>query len=256
MSRDRNLIGMEIDIYIPELHIAVEPGNWFLHEKSIERDRKKRELCKRKHVDLITIYDKYPCDKEPPFGIDCFVFSEDYNKADHSNIRNLVMQLFDRANIDYYFSDDELDQIEKEAYANALSKTHADFIKELEGIASTIQVLDKYQNSNKRLLVKCMICGYEWDAVPASLLSGYGCKKCGLKASHKHFLKSQDDFIKEVEKVNPTIEVIGDYCGRQSPVKARCKICGFEWEPQASSLLRGSSHKGSVTMHKKINDNI
>lgn len=251
LSRNRDLIGMEIDIYIPELCIAIEPGNWFLHEKSIERDNKKRELCKQKHINLITIYDKYPCDKEPPFKDNCFVFPEDYNKADHSNIRNLVQLLFQKANVDYSFSEADWDEIEETAYSNALSKTHDLFIKQLEEINPTIQVLGKYQNTNKRLLVKCMVCGYEWNAIPASLLSGDGCRKCGSKAAHKHFVKSQEDFVKEVEKVNPTVEVIGKYCGRHSPVKARCRICGFEWEPKASSLLRGSSHKGALTLHKK-----
>ena len=37
ISRDRKLIGMEIDILIPKLRIAIEPGNWFLHKKSIKR---------------------------------------------------------------------------------------------------------------------------------------------------------------------------------------------------------------------------
>jgi len=41
-------------------------------------------------------------------------------------------------------------------------------------------------------------------------------------------------------------------CGNKTPVKARCKICGYEWEPIDSSLLRGANHKGSKTIHKSI----
>ena len=252
LSRDKSLIGMELDIYIPDLHIAIEPGNWFLHRKSIKRDRRKRELCSQKQVDLITIYDKYPISEEPPFDTDCITFSDDYNKADHSNIKNLVRQLFARTNIEYFFSDDEWSEIENEAYDNALSKTHDNFVAELKEISPTIQVIGQYQNANKRLLVKCMTCGYKWNAVPANLLSGDGCRKCGSMIAHEKFLKTQEDFVKEVEIVNPTVEVIGNYTGRHSPIKARCKICGFIWEPRASSLLRGSSHKGSITMHKSL----
>ena len=252
LSRDKSLIGMELDIYIPDLHIAIEPGNWFLHRKSIKRDRRKRELCSQKQVDLITIYDKYPIAEDPPFDTDCITFSDDYNKADHSNIKNLVRQLFARTNIECFFSDDEWSEIENEAYDNALSKTHDDFVAELKEISPTIQVIGQYQNANKRLLVKCMTCGYKWNAVPANLLSGDGCRKCGSMIAHEKFLKTQEDFVKEVEIVNPTVEVIGNYTGRHSPIKARCKICGFIWEPRASSLLRGSSHKGSITMHKNL----
>ena len=255
LSRDRSLIGMELDVYIPELSLAIEPGNWHLHKRSINRDCQKRELCKQKQVSLITIYDMYPIDKEPPFSNDCFVFSEDYNKSDHTNIRELVKTLFDRANIDCFFTENDWVQIESEAYNNALSKTHESFINELKTISPTIQVLDKYQNSNKRILVRCNVCNYEWNAVPANLLNGDGCKKCGTKKAHQKYIKPQKDFVQEVNRVNPSIEIIGDYTGRHKPVKARCTICGYVWEPKASSLLRGSSHKGAISIHKSINAN-
>ena len=57
---------------------------------------------------------------------------------------------------------------------------------------------------------------------------------------------------REVKAINPTVEVIGTYKGRHAPVKARCLICGYEWTPQASSLLRGSTHKGATRIHSKI----
>ena len=59
-------------------------------------------------------------------------------------------------------------------------------------------------------------------------------------------------FKKQVFSANPDIEIIGEYCGRHQPVKAKCKICGYEWEPQAASLLRGSNHKGWKGIHKKM----
>lgn len=111
-------------------------------------------------------------------------------------------------------------------------------------------MIGQYQNANKRLLVKCMTCGYEWNAIPANLLSGDGCRKCGSKVAHEKFIKTQVDFFKEVGKINPMVEVVGNYTGRHNPIKSRCKMCGFEWEPQASSLLRGSSHKGAIAMHR------
>lgn len=252
LSRNRSLIGMELDIYIPELHFAIEPGNWRLHEKSIGHDRKKRALCKQNGVELVTIYDNYPLNLAPPFEKDCYVFPNDYNKADHVNIKNLVNLLFERAGIDCTLSEYDWNQIEKQAYANALSKTHESFAEELKGILPNVEICGEYQNSNKRLRVRCSVCGYEWDAVPACLLHGDGCRKCGTKAAHQAFMKSQAEFVREVGIVNPTVEITGDYCGRHSPVKARCRVCGFEWTLRASSLLRGSSHKGARTLHKSL----
>ena len=50
--------------------------------------------------------------------------------------------------------------------------------------------------------------------------------------------------------INPDVEIIGNYTGRHNRILARCRICGYKWEPRASSLLRGSNHKGWKTLHK------
>ena len=110
-------------------------------------------------------------------------------------------------------------------------------------------IVTKYVNANKKLLVKCTVCGFEWDGVPASMLAGDGCRKCGTKFAHKKFIKDQDKFEEQVQKANPNIEVIGTYTGRHNPIQAKCRICGHIWNPMASSLLRGSNHKGWKTIH-------
>lgn len=249
LSRDKSLIGLEIDIYIPSLKIAFEPGNWTLHEKSLDRDLVKREKCNENGVRLVTIYDKYPDLEKPPFSKDCIVFSGDYNKEDHKHIRLLVLKLFSLAGIDKTFSENEWREIEKESYDNSLSKTNDMFLKELADIHPNIKPLEEYVNANRRMLVECSECGYKWSAVPANLLSGDGCRKCGNKKAHEKFIKTQSQFEKEVAAKNPDVEVMGEYTGRHSKVAARCRVCGFEWSPVAASLLRGSSHKGARTMH-------
>lgn len=252
VSRDKSTIGMELDILIPNYKIAIEPGNWLLHKKSLKRDSLKRERCKNKDIRLITIYDKYPLNEKPPFDKDCFVFSDDLNKADHSIIRNLVIDLLKTSNIQYNFSEFQWETIEKQAYDNSRAKTHKDFIESMKQLHPTITVKGKYVNANKRLLVKCNICGFEWNGVPANILSGDGCRKCGTKKAHAKFVKEQSEFEKQVHTANPDIEVLGKYTGRHNKVKARCRICGHIWEPKASSLLRGSNHKGWKTIHKNL----
>ena len=34
--------------------------------------------------------------------------------------------------------------------------------------------------------------------------------------------------------INPNVEIIGIYIGRHSPVRTRCRICGYEWSPYAA----------------------
>ena len=230
LSRDKTAIGMELDIYIPS-------------------DKTKRERCKEKGIRLITIYDKFPLTEQIPFENDCFVFNDDLNKADHSVIKDLVKRLFDITNIQYGLSDSQWSTIERQSYDNAKAKTHEDFIESMSAVHPTIEVLGKYVNANKRLLVKCTVCEFEWDGVPANMLAGDGCRKCGTKLAHKKFVKEQDEFEEQVRKANPDIEVIGTYTGRHNPIQAKCRICGYIWSPRASSLLRGSNHKGWKTIH-------
>lgn len=250
LSRDRQAIGMELDIYIPRLQFAIEPGNWFLHKEHLARDEEKRVRCEESGIRIITIYDKYPKNTLPPFDSNCFVFSDDLNKTDRPVIQNLVQKLFEIADIDFKFTDEQWAKIEEQSYTNAKAKTHEFFVKEVSKLHPNIEILGKYQNSNKRISVKCKICENEWFAVPANLLSGDGCKRCGTKAAHTGFVKDHDLFVEQVHQVNPDIEILGKYTGRHSHIKVKCGICGFVWEPIASSLLRGSTHKGAKSLHK------
>lgn len=249
LSRDRNTIGMELDIVIPEYKIAIEPGNWGLHKKNIKRDIEKRKRCQDKGIRLITIYDKFD-EEAAPFPNDCYVFRDDLNKASHEVILDLVYSLFELLNIQKRFTSAEIQDIEEWSYAHAKAMLHKDFVERMRLIHPDIKVIGEYVNSNKRIQVQCLKCGYVWDGVPANMLSGDGCRKCGTIKAHESFVRNMDDFIKELSEKNPNVEVLGEYVGRHKPIRVRCKICGLEWNPVAGSLLRGSSHKGAKGMHK------
>ena len=251
LSRDRNIIGMELDIVIPEYKVAIEPGNWGLHKNNIKRDAEKRKKCQDKNIRLITIYDKFD-GEEAPFINDCYIFKEDLNKSSHDIILNLVYSLFDLLNIKKRFTSAEVKEIETWSYEHAKSMLHEDFVERMKIIHPNIQVLGKYINSNKKVEVRCIKCNHVWNGVPANMLSGDGCRKCGTIRAHKSFLRNTDDFIRELSEKNPDIEILGEYAGRHKSIQARCKICGLEWSPVAGSLLRGCSHKGSKGIHKNI----
>ena len=250
LSRDRKTIGMELDIVIPKLQVAFEPGNWQLHKKSLKKDNMKRIKCFEKGIRLITIYDRFSNDEQIPFKEDCIVNENDYNKADRSELKLLISKLFYICELECDFNDDDWNDIEKQAYLLSKAKTHEDFIKEMAVIHPNISVIGKYKNANIRLLVKCKKCGNEWNGVPANMLSGDGCRKNKKKKAHEKVMKNTEWIKYELKKIKSDVEIIGEYKGRHKPIKARCKICGYEWEPIASSLLRGANHKGSKTIHK------
>lgn len=150
-SRDRKTIGMELDIVVPEYKFAIEPGNWFLHKKSLNRDSMKRHKCQKKGYRLFTIYDKYPSDLKPPFDDDCYVFDEDLNVADHSIIRSLIFEIFNSVGVEYDSTAFNWSDLEAYAYDSAKAMTHEDFIAEMARSMPTIEVIGKYVNANRRM---------------------------------------------------------------------------------------------------------
>ena len=58
--------------------------------------------------------------------------------------------------------------------------------------------------------------------------------------AHRHSRKkAPEDFIAELTAVTNTIEVLGEYRGRDCKIKVRCKTCGHEWSASAGNLLSG-----------------
>lgn len=238
LSRNRSLINMELDIFIPELNMAIEPGNWFLHKRSLKRDEQKRLRCKEKGVRLITVYDKYPKDTAPPFPDNCYIYSDDLNISDHSIIHKLIYDLFTECGISTRFSNTEWNNLEDLAYKNSKALTHEDFVARLFAIRPDIEVIGKYENANRRISVKCRNCGYSWNGVPANLLQGDGCRKCGAKTRGDKARKKQEDFEKELKDYIPTIMVIGEYISRHEKIAVKCLKCGTVWNTTPGSLLR------------------
>ena len=76
--------------------------------------------------------------------------------------------------------------------------THKEFVTRMRDIHPDVIVIGRYTNSNKRIKVKCKKCGREWDGVPANMLSGDGCWRCGRITTQQKLLKPQNIVEKEI----------------------------------------------------------
>ena len=150
---------------------------------------------------------------------------------------------------------------------NIKNKTTEYFINELKEINSDIQILGEYIDSSTKIKCKCKKDGYEWEAIPNSLLSGHSCPKCAgtMKLTH-------EEFIIRINKINDNIEVLGKYVNNKTKIKVKCEIDNYEWETTPNALLSGQgcpkcynnrrgenkklTHKEFVNRMKEINDNI
>lgn len=114
LSRDKTAIGAELDIYIPELKAAIEPGSWYWHKNLVARDRKKHRICNEKGIKLVTIYDHY--DNETlPFD-NCFVTDCDLAHVSNRNkLIDMTKRLFSEFGLDSILDTDEWVKIRKRA---------------------------------------------------------------------------------------------------------------------------------------------
>lgn len=235
LSRNRELIGMELDIYIPFLQLAIEPGSWIWHSVKVENDLEKRRKCKNKEVTLITLYDSFS-DAEKPFAEDCYVFDFDLSQEENNNSLKLwICERFVEYGVKYKISEEEWKRIENEAYDKSRKKTTASFLEELGRINSNVIVLSEYEKSNKKISCQCKKCKYQWLATPSHLLQGEGCPKCAGKMR-----KTQSQFEEELSVKNDSILVVGTYVNNRTPIHIKCKKCNHEWNARPANLLNGN----------------
>ena len=98
-----------------------------------------------------------------------------------------------------------------------------------------ITLSGEIKNQKSRIKCHCSDCGHSWETSVASLAMGHGCPVCAGNAK-----PTQDEFVQAVKKVNPTVEIVGEYINSKTNVLTRCKVCGNEWMALPSSLKHGS----------------
>ena len=143
-------------------------------------------------------------------------------------------------------------------------RTHDEFISVLKERNQNVEVVSKYISSKEKVKVRCLKCDHEWYASPSNLLKGFGCPECARKA----LTKTHDEFVKQMNGINPNIEVIGRYINDNVKIDIRCKICGHEWKAKPSNLIqrfgcpncyklsRFNTHEYFISRIKNINPNI
>jgi ribosomal protein S18 len=142
--------------------------------------------------------------------------------------------------------------------------THEEYVDKVTKTNPNIEVIGKYINSRTKILHKCKICGREWETLPHYILEGHSCFKCAIR----NLPKTHEEYIAEVAKINPNIEVVDNYINSHTKILHRCKIDKHTWLVKPCNILQGKgcpkcgythrrlSHKDFVTIIKETNPNI
>lgn len=87
-------------------------------------------------------------------------------------------------------------------------------------------------------------------------------KKCAVGCAYcTGRYKTTQDFIDEMQYINPKIEIIGEYTGSENRIQCRCKICEHKWSPIGRSLKYGqgcpmcTSSKGEMRVKQFLDSN-
>lgn len=240
-SRDKKAIGKELDIYIPNLKLAIEPGGWVFHKKGLKKDFEKRALCEQKGIRIITIY--YGCSDSETIekNTDILVYETNFStESEFEELKKLVSLLFKKTEIECNFSADDWLWLKQEAYFNSRKTTTKEFVAKLKSINSNISVLGEYKSSSEKIKCQCTICGHIWNPQANCLLQGRGCPKCKNELNANRLRYSQEEFLEKIKKNNPHITPLEAYIDSKTKIKFRCSKCNYEWRTIPSILFAGS----------------
>lgn len=111
--------------------------------------------------------------------------------------------------------------------------------KELLMVNPDIECISKFINNKEKILHHCKIHNLDFMIDPNHAIRGQGCLQCkGMKIGNKKRLPVEA-YKNKLRKINPTIILLDKYKSSSIPTKHKCNVCGNEWYPYPSNLLKG-----------------
>ena len=102
-------------------------------------------------------------------------------------------------------------------------KTHEEYVLELSTKNSNLEVVGVYVDAKTKILHKCTKHNIIWDISPSNALKGQGCQECKYEKMSTHQLKSNEQYLFDVEFLNPHVIVLEAYAGASIPILHKCK---------------------------------
>lgn len=236
---------MELDVYVPELRLAIEYDGPH-HVKGLERDTRKNKLCAENGIELIRVRENSNPEIEG-----CTVIwvpiggTPEYHKEFDDAIRKVIDIIGERLgrtiSIDVDTKRDWLsfDIIKHStATANSIRKKHPELISEISERNDYREFIPNLPSGSNRVIWwKCNTCGYEWQGPICTRSHGGGCAVC----AGKHVMKGYNDLASQhpelveewnYERNDLKPEEVTSGSGKY--VWWTCKDCGNVWKTSIS----------------------
>lgn len=115
-------------------------------------------------------------------------------------------------------------------------KSNEKFLSEMLSVNQNIELLGDYIAAANPIECRCNICMHEWVSVPARLLRGAGCPKCGGRVN-----PTLAELQEQLDLLGKNFEVSGEFKKSTDLISVRCKLCSFEWQSTSNVLRREST---------------
>ena len=120
-----------------------------------------------------------------------------------------------------------------------IKRTHDEYQELVRKKNSNIEVVENYINAKTPILHKCLIHNVIWKASPSSILHGCGCNICTKEKIGNSNRRTHEEYITELNSINPNIYPIEKYINALTPILHKCKIDGNEWNTPPARILQG-----------------
>ena len=248
INSDRDAIGMELDIYVPSLKIAIEYDgkNW---HKNNRYELKKNEACKNNNILLMRI-------REEGLELydDCYCIVRMNVRSNDSLSEVISKVLFDIDNISDI--DVDVDRDSAQIYSSyimtrksqSLKNTYPEIAKEWHPIKNGEITADMVAPMTNKKFWWLGRCGHEWlMSVQDRTNQNCGCPIC----SGKRIVSGINDLLTQHPTVcnewyyekNNEMGLFPDKVAPHSDKKAwwKCNTCGYIWQSKIDSRTRMKS---------------
>lgn len=124
----------------------------------------------------------------------------------------------------------------KKASKSKLSMTSQEYAQRVAEKKPFIIPLEEFRGIHKKIKHFCKKCGNIWFATPENVLK-HDNDKCGL--CYGKARKPNEQYIKDLNEINPYIKPIEEYKGNRIKIKHLCLQCGYEWSATPHNILSG-----------------
>ena len=133
--------------------------------------------------------------------------------------------------------------------SNSLSYTYSQeqidqAMKRIEESCPNFIFNEQFSGWRNKMSRTCKICGDTRSVQARRFIEKVNgttgqCAKCSNIKKGKALRKSNDDFLKELFKINPDIVVNDSYVNNNTKINVECKKCGTKWMAKPHVLLQG-----------------